>query len=243
MHRPFAHWDCVFLLQTWSGDLVSNSNDRVFKFRNKSWNGQLSSGSTLVFEFALNGGVAPGNIVSVLFNGQAVIGSASGSTTAAPATTKPAAGSTAAPAASSTAAPTASTQGPVVNGKYDYAGAIRASLLFYEAQRAGKLPANNRISWRGDSMMNDKGQNGEDLTGGYFDAGDFVKFGLPMAGFTTIMAWGAIDYEKAYIKAGELQNVRDAIRWSTDYFIKVRFPIPLLNHLYVESCLGPCQGT
>ena len=236
LRRSFAHWDCVFLLQTWSGDLVSNSNDRVFKFRNKSWNGQLSSGSTLFFEFVADGGVAPSNIVSVLFNGQAVIGSASGSTTAAPATTKPAAGST--------AAPTASTQGPVVNGKYDYAGAIRASLLFYEAQRAGKLPANNRISWRGDSMMNDKGQNGEDLTGGYFDAGDYVKFGFPMASFTTVMAWGAIDYEKAYIKAGELQNVRDAIRWSTDYFIKVRFPIPLSHYsLHLRSSLGPCQRT
>ena len=43
------------------------------------------------------------------------------------------------------------------------------SLLFYEAQRSGKLPANNRIPWRGDSALGDKGANGEDLTGGYYD--------------------------------------------------------------------------
>ena len=113
--------------------------------------------------------------------------------------------------------------GPVASAKYNYAEVLRASLLFYEAQRAGKLPANNRISWRGDSMLMDRGNNGEDLTGGYFDAGDFVKFGFPMAAFTTILAWGALDYENAYVKAGQLDYVRDAIRWSTDFFIKVKF--------------------
>ena len=43
------------------------------------------------------------------------------------------------------------------------------SLLFYEAQRSGKLPDNNRIPWRGDSSLNDQGVNGEDLSGGYHD--------------------------------------------------------------------------
>jgi hypothetical protein len=75
----------------------------------------------------------------------------------------------------------------------------------------------------------DKGDNGEDLTGGYFDAGDFVKFGFPMAGFTTLLAWGAIDYEDAYVQAGELEQVRQAIRWSTDYFIKVSFMKSVLS--------------
>jgi len=54
-------------------------------------------------------------------------------------------------------------------GNYDYGKVLHASLLFYEAQRSGKLPADNRIHWRGDSMLDDKGDNGEDLTGGYFD--------------------------------------------------------------------------
>lgn len=51
---------------------------------------------------------------------------------------------------------------------YNYSEVIEKSLLFYEAQRCGKLPANNRIPWRGDSMLGDK--DGDiDLTGGYFD--------------------------------------------------------------------------
>ena len=41
--------------------------------------------------------------------------------------------------------------------------------MFYEAQRSGKLPANNEILWRGDSCLLDKGDNGEDLTGGWYD--------------------------------------------------------------------------
>ena len=42
-------------------------------------------------------------------------------------------------------------------------------MLFYEAQRSGKLPANQRVTWRKDSALNDKGNSGEDLTGGYYD--------------------------------------------------------------------------
>jgi len=106
------------------------------------------------------------------------------------------------------------------SGNYDYAKVLSASILFYEAQRAGKLPADNRIKWRGDSMLDDKGDGGEDLTGGYFDAGDLVKFGFPMAYSVTVLAWGIVDYEDAYTKAGELANARAGVKWGTDYFIK-----------------------
>ena len=54
-------------------------------------------------------------------------------------------------------------------GHYNYAEALHGSLLFYEAQRSGKLPKNNRIHWRSDSMLSDGKDVGHDLTGGYFD--------------------------------------------------------------------------
>jgi endoglucanase len=42
--------------------------------------------------------------------------------------------------------------------------------MFFEAQRSGDLPEEAmRVKWRKDSTLNDKGNNGEDLTGGYFD--------------------------------------------------------------------------
>lgn len=56
----------------------------------------------------------------------------------------------------------------------DYAQVLKLSLLFYEAQRSGKLPKDNRISWRGDSALYDRGLNGEDLTGGYYDGNKLV---------------------------------------------------------------------
>nr|AXQ39838.1 beta-1,4-endoglucanase [Loboptera decipiens] len=103
---------------------------------------------------------------------------------------------------------------------YDYGDVIRKSLLFYEAQRSGKLPSDQSVTWRKDSALNDKGNSGEDLTGGYYDAGDFVKFGFPMAYTITTLAWGAIDYANGYNKANAMDGVRKAIKWGTDYFMK-----------------------
>ena len=63
---------------------------------------------------------------------------------------------------------------PRPNGKCnsltdDYGEVLRLSNLFYEAQRSGKLPADNRVPWRGDSAVNDGSDVGVDLEGGYYD--------------------------------------------------------------------------
>jgi hypothetical protein len=39
--------------------------------------------------------------------------------------------------------------------KYDYGKAMSLSILFYDAQRSGRLPDNNPIKWRGNSAMQD----------------------------------------------------------------------------------------
>lgn len=44
-------------------------------------------------------------------------------------------------------------------------------LFFYEAQRSGRLPSTNRVSWRNDSCINDGQDVNLDLSGGYYDAG------------------------------------------------------------------------
>lgn len=38
---------------------------------------------------------------------------------------------------------------------FDYADALEKSILFFEAQRSGKLPSDQRVKWRGDSGMSD----------------------------------------------------------------------------------------
>ena len=45
----------------------------------------------------------------------------------------------------------------------NYGDALAKSILFYDAQRSGKLPADNPISWRGDSALDDC------VVGGWYD--------------------------------------------------------------------------
>jgi len=103
---------------------------------------------------------------------------------------------------------------------YNYAEALQKSIYFYETQRSGALPENNRVEWRGDSGMQDGADVGHDLTGGWYDAGDHVKFGFPMASTATMLAWSVYEYREGYEQSGQLDKILDNIRWATDYFMK-----------------------
>lgn len=106
---------------------------------------------------------------------------------------------------------------------YDYCEVLRKSLLFYEAQRSGKLPSNNRIPWRSDSALRDATSPSAtpgNLEGGYYDAGDGVKFLFPASFTTTTLAWGYLEFESAISACGETQNYLSAIKWSTDFLVK-----------------------
>lgn len=105
-------------------------------------------------------------------------------------------------------------------GSYDYGQVLGLSLMFYEAQRSGKLPSNNRIKWRGDSGLTDRAADGRDVTGGWYDAGDNVKFNLPMAWSAGVLAWSLVDFEAGYKAAGQYKAALDSVKWATDYFIK-----------------------
>lgn len=52
-----------------------------------------------------------------------------------------------------------------------WANTVGNLLYFYDAQRSGKLPSNNRVPWRNDSALDDGKDVGLDLTGGFYDAG------------------------------------------------------------------------
>ena len=76
-----------------------------------------------------------------------------------------------------------------------------------------------------------------DLVGGYYDAGDNVKFGLPMAFTVTMMSWSILEYGDQMAAAGELGHAVEAVKWGTDYFVKAH---PEPNVLYGE--VGPLVG-
>lgn len=109
---------------------------------------------------------------------------------------------------------------PFALAGHDYGQALSKSFLFFEAQRSGYLPNNQRVTWRSNSGLNDGKASGVDLVGGYYDAGDNVKFGLPMAFTVTMMSWSIIEYGKQMSANGELGHAMDAVKWGTDYFIK-----------------------
>ncbi|XP_042376935.1 endoglucanase 16-like [Zingiber officinale] len=102
----------------------------------------------------------------------------------------------------------------------EYREALAESLLYFEAQRSGRLPYHQRVQWRGHSGLTDGLEQGVDLVGGYYDAGDNVKFGLPMAFTVTMLSWGVAEYGGDMAAAGELRHAMEAIKWGTDYFVK-----------------------
>jgi hypothetical protein len=59
-----------------------------------------------------------------------------------------------------------------------------------------------------------------DLVGGYYDAGDNVKFGRPMAFTVTMLSWSAIEFGAEVAAAGEWRHVLEAVKWGTDYLVK-----------------------
>nr|GEW48164.1 endoglucanase 17-like [Tanacetum cinerariifolium] len=56
-----------------------------------------------------------------------------------------------------------------------------------------------------------------DIVGGYYDAGDNIKFGFPMAFTTTMLSWSVLEFGGKM--TSELGNVRTAIGWATDYLL------------------------
>ncbi|ONI31790.1 hypothetical protein PRUPE_1G331000 [Prunus persica] len=105
-----------------------------------------------------------------------------------------------------------------ISAGHDYHDALRKSILFFEGQRSGKLPPDQRLKWRRDSALHDGSTAGVDLTGGYYDAGDNIKFGFPMAFTTTLLAWSVIDFGRTM--GPELKNTVGAVKWGTDYLLK-----------------------
>lgn len=123
---------------------------------------------------------------------------------------------------------------------FNYGEALQKSIYFYEAQQAGPKPATNRVPWRADSVPNDGADVGVDLRGGWFDAGDHVKFGFPMAGSASLLAWGVVDYRSAYVNSGQLTYALNNLRFVNDYFIKAH---SAPNELYGQVGIGAQDHT
>ncbi|KAG9144718.1 hypothetical protein Leryth_027295 [Lithospermum erythrorhizon] len=102
----------------------------------------------------------------------------------------------------------------------NYREALGKAILFFEGQRSGKLPSSQRVKWRGDSALLDGRTDNVNLVGGYYDAGDNVKFMGPMSYSMTLLSWAATEYEAGLSSSNQLEQLLQAIRWGTDYILK-----------------------
>lgn len=107
-------------------------------------------------------------------------------------------------------------------GGYNYGDALAKSLLFYQLQESGKLSDEtlSRTNWRADSGLKDGSDFNLDLTGGWYDAGDNVKFNLPMAYSSMVLGWSYLNNPEAYQKSGQAKWMLHDIKWANDYFVK-----------------------
>ena len=93
---------------------------------------------------------------------------------------------------------------------------------------------NNKISWRGDSGLKDGEDVKVDLSKGMYDAGDHMKFGLPMAFTATVLSWSILEYGDHMDKVDQLEKAQDSLKWITDFLVKAH---PDDNVLYIQVCL------
>ncbi|KAK4722155.1 hypothetical protein R3W88_012388 [Solanum pinnatisectum] len=104
--------------------------------------------------------------------------------------------------------------------------ALNKALLFFDAQKSGRFMENSSIRFRGDSGMNDGKSNEKnlDLVGGFYDAGNNIKFSFTIAYTVSLLSWTVIEYHEKYEDIGEIDHVEDIIKWGSLYLLKLFVP-------------------
>ncbi|HLF25875.1 MAG TPA: glycoside hydrolase family 9 protein [Anaerolineae bacterium] len=93
---------------------------------------------------------------------------------------------------------------------FNYSDALTKSVYFFYFNYSGQLPSGYPVTWRGNSALSD------DPPGGYYDAGDHVKFGLPLAFTVAELSWAAYEYWPNHQATGTLAQ---QIRRGADYIV------------------------
>lgn len=79
---------------------------------------------------------------------------------------------------------------------FDYGEALEKSLMFFEAQRSGKLPTDQRVKWRGDSGLKDGFLQG--VCHHFYSS-------LSLSQFDFFFLFFPFDYIESYLKLGQNQ--------------------------------------
>ncbi|QNU66061.1 glycoside hydrolase family 9 protein [Ruminiclostridium herbifermentans] len=134
--------------------------------------------------------------------------------------------------------------------EYNYAKALQLSQFFYDANMCGTgVDENGLYEWRTDchtydakvklnstdtnmsdsfinsnrSVLDPDGDGTVDVSGGFHDAGDHVKFGMPEAYSASTLGWGYYEFKDQYKATGQDTHAKTILRYFNDYFMKCTF--------------------
>ncbi|MGN0153620.1 MAG: glycoside hydrolase family 9 protein [Lachnospiraceae bacterium] len=107
---------------------------------------------------------------------------------------------------------------------YNYAKLLQESLYFYDANMCGpNVGETTGLDWRDDCHTADQTvtYNGKpiDVSGGFHDAGDHVKFGLPQGYSATVLALSYYEFKEAFDELGQTAHYQKIMDYFCDYFV------------------------
>ncbi|HEU0176891.1 MAG TPA: glycoside hydrolase family 9 protein [Blastocatellia bacterium] len=106
---------------------------------------------------------------------------------------------------------------------FNYADALEKAIWFFDANKCGPNAATDNVfSWRGACHTADgsAASPARDLTGGFHDAGDHVKFGLAQGFSASLLGWSLYEYRAEFDSAGMTAKTLRTLKYYTDYFLK-----------------------
>ena len=107
--------------------------------------------------------------------------------------------------------------------KYNYAKLLQESLYFYDANMCGgDVKSKSAFSWRGNCHLGDKSVkiNGKtvDVSGGFHDAGDHLKAGLPQGYSATILGLAYMEYKSTFEATKSTEHLKKITTHFCEYF-------------------------
>ena len=123
----------------------------------------------------------------------------------------------------------------------DYSTALKHSINFYDANKCGPdAGVDNVFDWRDACHTKDGSVVSLDLNGGYHDAGDHVKFGLPQAYAASILGWSLYEYNDSFASSGAKAKMVSTLKYFSDYLLKCH---PNANTFYYQVGDGQADHT
>ena len=130
--------------------------------------------------------------------------------------------------------------------------ALQQALWFLNVNKSGPGVLSTYVQWRGDAHVMDQhikliptdptgvdmsqtfidqnraildpnGTGEVDLSGGYHDAGDYIKFGLTTGFTASTVAWSLYEFPDSFRITGLEDETLNLLRWADDYFMKSTF--------------------